>query len=87
MKTVNIHHAKTNLSKLIEMAEKGEPFVIARAGKPVVKVVAYSDTPPRRFGVLKGKFEVPDDIDTPFKEDIERMFYGESPPKFDNPES
>ena len=40
MRTVNIHEAKTNLSRLVEQAAKGEPFIIAKAGKPLVKVVA-----------------------------------------------
>jgi prevent-host-death family protein len=81
VKTVNIHEAKTNLSKLLEMVERGEPFIIARAGKPVAKVEPYSEKRPQRFGFLEGQFEVPDDIDTMFKKDIEEMFYGESPLK------
>jgi prevent-host-death family protein len=80
MKTYNIHEAKTHLSRLIEMAERGEAFVIARAGKPVVKVTAVAAAQPSRFGFLKGQFEVPDDIDTPFQKDIEAMFYGDKPP-------
>jgi prevent-host-death family protein len=79
MKTVNIHEAKTNLSKLLQHVERGEPFVIARAGKPVAKVEAYSSKRPQRFGFLEGQFDVPDDIDTLFRKDIEEMFYGESP--------
>ena len=42
MKTVNIHEAKTQLSKLVEAASKGEPFIIAKAGKPIVKVTALT---------------------------------------------
>lgn len=80
MKTVNIHEAKTNLSKLIEMVEGGEPFIIARAGKPVAKVEAYSAREPQRFGILEGQFDVPDDIDTMFSDDIDKMFYGGNPP-------
>lgn len=81
VKTVNIHEAKTNLSKLLELVEQGEPFIIARAGKPVAKVEAYSKPESSRFGFLKGQFEVPDDIDTMFAKDIEEMFYGDNPPK------
>jgi prevent-host-death family protein len=81
VKTYNIHEAKTNLSRLIEKALEGEPFIIAKAGRPMVKVMPYVEKAPSRFGFLKGQFEVPDDIDTPFKEDIEKMFYGESPPQ------
>ena len=82
VKTVNIHEAKTNLSKLLELVEQGEPFIIARAGKPVAKVEAYSALPPRRLGFLAGQFEVPDDFDTMFAEDIADMFEG----KFDGSE-
>jgi len=81
MKTVNIHEAKTHLSKLIEEASKGKPFVIAKAGKPVVKVVAV-DTPTgrqvRRLGFLKGEFLVPEDFDRMGSREIEDMFAGES---------
>jgi len=80
MLTVNIHDAKTRLSKLIEMAANGEPFVIAKAGKPMVKVTAIDAPEPaakRRIGSLKGKIKVPDDFDTMGQEEIERMFYGD----------
>ena len=79
MRTVNIHEAKTHLSRLVDRAAKGEPFIIAKAGKPLVKVVPL-DTPPHtisRLGFLKGQIEVPDDFDTMFADDIEKMFYGE----------
>lgn len=80
MKTVNIHEAKTHLSKLIEEAVGGEPFVIAKAGKPLVKVEGITAVQPQRIGFMEGEFEVPDDIDTMFAKDIEDMFYGSSPP-------
>jgi prevent-host-death family protein len=75
MKTVNIHEAKTHLSKLIDAASKGEPFIIAKAGKPMVKVVPI-DAPqaPRRLGFLRGAFTVPDDFDTIYQAEIERLF-------------
>ncbi len=78
MHTVNIHEAKTQLSKLVDQAAKGKPFVIAKAGKPLVKVVAL-DAPrkPKRLGALEGLIDVPDDFDTMFQEEIIRMFYGE----------
>jgi prevent-host-death family protein len=80
VKTVNIHEAKTHLSRLIDEAAKGEPFVIAKAGKPMVKVVAL-DTPPvkpmRRLGFLEGQFTIPDDFDRMGEEEIARMFEGE----------
>jgi prevent-host-death family protein len=80
MKTVNIHAAKTQLSKLVEEAAKGESFVIAKAGKPMVKVVALDDAPTqpmRRFDFMKGQIKVPDDFDTMMQKEIEEMFYGE----------
>jgi prevent-host-death family protein len=78
MRTVNIHEAKTQLSKLIDAAAKGEPFIIAKAGKPLVKVVPI-DAPAekRRLGFMKGQFTVPDDFDTMFQEEIIKMFEGE----------
>ncbi len=79
MKTVNIHEAKTHLSKLIEEASKGEPFIIAKAGKPVVKVVAI-DAPTgkqcRRLGFMAGEISVPDDFDRMGDDEITRMFTG-----------
>jgi prevent-host-death family protein len=80
MRTVNIHEAKTHLSRLVEEAANGEPFVIAKAGKPKVKVVridAPERTPKRRLGFLKGQIRVPDDFDTMIADEIEKMFYGE----------
>ena len=77
MKTVNIHEAKTQLSKLIEEASKGESFIIAKAGKPVVRVTALS-TPTgaqvRRLGFMAGQISVPDDFDRMGQEEIERIF-------------
>ncbi|MBT1119014.1 type II toxin-antitoxin system Phd/YefM family antitoxin [Stutzerimonas nitrititolerans] len=73
-KTVNIHDAKTNLSRLILEATQGRPFVITKAGKPMVKVVAIDQENRPRLGMLAGVFEVPDDIDTPFKDEIKTMF-------------
>ena len=80
MKTVNIHQAKTQLSKLIEEASKGEAFVIAKAGKPVVKVMALSaptGAQVRRLGFMAGQISVPDDFDQMGKEDIAEMFGGD----------
>jgi antitoxin (DNA-binding transcriptional repressor) of toxin-antitoxin stability system len=75
MMIVNIHEAKTQLSKLIEQAVKGEPFVIAKAGKPLVKVEAL-DAPksPRRIGFLKGEISVPKDFDRMGKIEIAALF-------------
>lgn len=73
-KTVNIHDAKTHLSQLILEASQGNPFVIAKAGKPMVRVVAIDQEAKPRLGMLGGAFAVPDDIDTPFRDEIEAMF-------------
>lgn len=80
MRTVNIHEAKTHLSRLVDQAAKGEPFIIAKAGKPLVKVVPLEAEPaprPRRIGFMEGQIKVPDDFDTMCQEEIERLFYGE----------
>lgn len=74
MKTVNIHEAKTHLSRLIDGAVKGEPFVIARAGKPLVKVTVIEDAPPRRLGFLAGQVDAPADFDTMGGDEIARAF-------------
>jgi prevent-host-death family protein len=75
MVTVNIHQAKTQLSKLVDRAAKGEPFVIAKAGKPLVKV-APLDAPaaPRRLGFLAGEIAVPEDFDRMGEVEIAALF-------------
>ena len=79
MQTYNIHDAKTQLSKLVEMAARGESFVIAKAGKPMVKVIAL-DTPEssqmRRFGFMAGQIKVPDDFNTMGAGEIQELFEG-----------
>jgi prevent-host-death family protein len=81
MSTVNVHEAKTHLSRLIETAASGETVIIAKAGKPVAKLTAV-DAPARpamrRLGFLAGQFSVPDDFDTMASEEIERMFNGDN---------
>lgn len=77
MRTVNMHEAKTHLSRLVERAAKGEGFIIARGGKPLVKVVPLDagDSPvPRRLGFLVGEIAVPDDFDRMGQDEIERQF-------------
>jgi len=75
MKTVNIHEAKTHLSRLVDRAARGETFVIAKAGKPLVKVSAI-DAPaePRRIGFLQGEIDVPDDFDRMGEREIAALF-------------
>jgi len=80
MKTVNIHAAKTNLSRLVDEAAEGKPFIIAKAGKPMVKVVplnAQTGKKVSRLGFLKGRLKVPDDFNTMMSDEIEKMFYGD----------
>lgn len=77
METVNIHEAKTHLSRLVERAAKGESFIIAKAGKPLVKVVALDAPEPsarRRLGFMSGEIAVPDDFDEMGRGEIERLF-------------
>jgi prevent-host-death family protein len=79
MQTVNIHEAKTNLSRLVDQAAKGEPFVIAKAGKPLVKVMALNAPEAgqiKRLGFMAGAIVVPDDFDHLGRAQIEQMFSG-----------
>ena len=82
MHTVNIHEAKTQLSRLIAQAALGEPFVIAKAGKPLVKVTAISSgdgAPAKRLGFMQGTMQVPPDFDRMGGEAIEGLFTGTAP--------
>ncbi len=74
MKTVNMHEAKTNLSRLVAAAAVGEGFIIARAGKPLVKVEAIAPEGPRRLGFLAGQGAIPDDFDRMGAEEITDAF-------------
>lgn len=79
MRTVNIHEAKTHLSRLVDEATKGEPFIIAKAGKPVVKVTALevpSGSQVRRLGFLAGQVSIPENFDQMGGAEIERLFGG-----------
>ena len=80
MRQVNIHEAKTHLSRLADEAGAGETIILAKAGKPVAKLVPLNDTDqkkkPRELGFLDGKFKVPDDFDTMFQDEIIAMFEG-----------
>jgi prevent-host-death family protein len=74
MRAVNIHEAKTHLSRLVERAAAGEVIIIARSGKPIAMLVAYEgDDSPRMPGSLRGRIEVPDDFDAPLPSDIAQV--------------
>lgn len=78
MEQVNIHQAKTQLSRLVERAEAGEEIIIARSGKPIAKLVPIGPTEERRvLGRMKGQFRVPDDFDAPLPREVLDSFYGE----------
>ncbi|MGQ3890339.1 type II toxin-antitoxin system Phd/YefM family antitoxin [Legionella sp. CNM-1927-20] len=78
MHQVNIHEAKTHLSKLIEEAVQGEPFIIAKAGKPLVKVTAFTTASPKkkRLGFMIGQLTIPKDFDRIGSTEIEKLFDG-----------
>ena len=78
MQQFNIHEAKTRLSFLVDNAMRGNPFIIAKAGKPMVKVVSvsYEETPKQRIGFMRGQFSVPADFDSMGQKEIEGIFEG-----------
>lgn len=81
MQTINIHEAKTHLSRLIDKAAKGESFIIAKSGKPMVKVVALEAPAAgekRRVGFMAGQFSIPDDFDRMDVEEIGKLFRGDA---------
>lgn len=75
MQIINIHEAKTHLSRLVEQAAHGESFVIAKAGRPLVKVIPLeSPSKIKRVGFMAGQFNIPNDFDRLGKEEIEQLF-------------
>ena len=81
MHTVNIHEAKTHLSRLVDEASRGEAFIIAKAGKPLVKVVpldAQDLGTQRRLGFMIGEMQVPDDFDRMGETAIDELFRGDA---------
>lgn len=77
MKTVNVHEAKTHLSRLLEEVEAGQEVVIARAGRPVARLTALQPArPPRQLGALAGLYAVPEDWDAPLPADVVARFGG-----------
>ncbi|MDR1423634.1 MAG: type II toxin-antitoxin system prevent-host-death family antitoxin [Azoarcus sp.] len=79
MQTYNLHDARTHLSHLVEQAARGESFIIAKAGKPMVRVIALDTPEPsqsKRLGFMAGQIEVPDDFDRLGEAEIARLFAG-----------
>jgi prevent-host-death family protein len=76
MSTVNMHEAKTNLSKLVERAAAGEDIVIARAGVPVARLVPVRHHQPITLGLLQGRIRIGADFDAPLPEEFRRAFDG-----------
>ena len=83
MEIVNIHEAKTRLSKLLQQVSRGEPFIIAKAGQPIAKVISVDSPEPgqaRRLGFLAGEIDVPDDFDRMGEAEIPETFGGDDDP-------
>jgi prevent-host-death family protein len=83
MEVVNIHDAKTRLSQLLEKVRRGDPFVLAKAGRPIARVTPIEEPSParaRRIGFLAGEIEVPADFDRMGDEEIEGMFGADDAP-------
>jgi prevent-host-death family protein len=79
MRQINIHEAKTQLSRLVEEVASGDEIVIAKAGKPVARLVGIErNHAPRKFGLLKGKIQIADDFDAPLPADVLEAFEGQS---------
>ena len=81
VKQVNMHEAKTHLSRLVDEAAAGQPFVICKAGKPLVRVTPLTQSSdaapvPSRLGMLRGQISVPDDFDRMGQETMADLFEG-----------
>lgn len=75
---VNIHEAKTHFSKFINQALQGEEIIIAKGGKPLIRLVPYAkETQTRRGGQFKGIIQISDDFDAPLPDDLLKQFYGD----------
>ena len=85
MDTVNIHQAKTQLSRLIERVCAGEEIIIARGGRPVARLAPLEQRRPRRLGLLKGKIWVAKDFNAPLPDDLLDLFEGKGEPKRKSP--
>lgn len=80
MDTINLYEAKTNLSQLVDRAAAGEEIVIAKAGRPMARLVPLRRrTTPRPLGLLRGQVMLGDDFDAPLPEEMIRAFRGDAP--------
>jgi prevent-host-death family protein len=80
MRTVNIHAAKTHLSRLVDEVAAGEEIVIAKAGKPLARLVPFTSArEPRQPGLMKGQLWIAEDFDEPLPEEVMAAFRGERP--------
>ena len=78
MRQINIHEAETQVSRLVEDAANGEEIIVAKAGKPLARLIAYeTSTKPRQFGILKGKIHIANDFDAPLPDEVLAAFEGE----------
>lgn len=83
MKSVNVHEAKTHLSRLLAEVEQGEEIVISRAGRPIARLLPFEPRPAKReMGFDRGLFEIPEDFDAPMP-DLEAEFYGDDDDKLE----
>jgi prevent-host-death family protein len=76
MWSVSIHEARSQLSRLVEAAVSGEEVIIAEAGTPLVRLVAFDQKPALRFGLMKGEIQIADDFDAPLPADLLAAFEG-----------
>jgi prevent-host-death family protein len=84
MKSVNVHEAKTHLSRLLAEVEQGEEIVISRGGKPVARLLPFEARPPKReMGFDRGLYTIPDDFNAPMP-DFEADVYGDDPEDISN---
>jgi len=80
MNTFNLYDAKTNLSRLVDRAAAGEEIIIAKAGRPVARLVPLARrTTPRTLGSLRGQIRIGEDFDAPLPDEMSRAFRGDEP--------
>jgi prevent-host-death family protein len=78
METINLYDAKTNLSQLVERAARGEEIIIAKAGRPLARLVPLATrTEPRPLGLFRGQAEIGDEFDKPLPDAMAAAFRGE----------